>query len=75
MIDRPFWRRGYASEAAAGVRDYAFNVLRKPRVISLVRPVNLPSQAVARKLRMMAEKVIMWKELEHIVFALANPSL
>ena len=33
--------RGYASEAAAACRDYAFDVLGRPRVICLIRPVNV----------------------------------
>jgi RimJ/RimL family protein N-acetyltransferase len=50
LIHRPFWRQGLASEAAAACRDYAFNVLNRSRVISLIRPENLPSQGVARKI-------------------------
>ena len=73
LIHRPFWRRGYASEAAAAVRDYAFAVLNKPRVISLIRPENTPSQAVARKIGMLPEKRTVFAGLEHIVFALAKP--
>lgn len=72
LIHRPFWRRGLASEAAAGVRDYAFGVLAKPRVISLIRPENMPSQGVARKIGMQPEKRTVFAGLEHIVFALAK---
>lgn len=52
LVHRPYWRRGYAAEAARGVRDHAFTALAYPRVISLVRPENAPSQAVARTLGM-----------------------
>jgi RimJ/RimL family protein N-acetyltransferase len=72
LIHRPFWRRGFASEAAAGVRDYAFGSLAKPRVISLIRPENTPSQGVARKIGMQPEKRTLFAGLEHIVFALAK---
>ena len=72
LIHRPFWRRGLASEAAAGVRDYAFGVLAKPRVISLIRPENTPSQAIARRIGMSPEKRTIFADLEHIVFALAK---
>ena len=34
MIRWPFWRRGYASEVAAAVRDYAFGELGKSRIIT-----------------------------------------
>lgn len=69
LIHRPFWRRGLASEAALAVRDWAFGVRGYPRVISLIRPENLPSQGVARKLGMTPETRIQFFELEHIVFS------
>jgi len=59
MIHRPFWRQGFAFEAAAACRDYVFHTLGRDRVISLIRPENLPSQAVARKMGMQPEKEIM----------------
>ena len=43
LIHRPFWRRGFATEAALACRDYALNVLGSDRVISLIRPENVPS--------------------------------
>jgi RimJ/RimL family protein N-acetyltransferase len=72
LIHRPFWRRGLASEAALGVRSWAFDVLGHPRVVSLIRPENLPSQGVARKLGMTAEKRTQVWELEHIVFSVSK---
>ena len=47
MIDPPFWRQGIASEAAIATRDYALEELGKQRLISLIRPINIPSQGVA----------------------------
>jgi ribosomal-protein-alanine N-acetyltransferase len=73
MIHRPFWRQGFAFEAAAACRDYVFHTLGRERVISLVRPENLPSAAVARKLGMLPEKEIMHHELKHTVFAMQRP--
>ncbi len=72
MIHRPYWRRGYASEAAAAVRDHAFNERGEPRVISLIQPVNIPSQGVARALRMTIEKSTVFADIEHLVFALRH---
>jgi RimJ/RimL family protein N-acetyltransferase len=48
----PFWNRGYASEAAIAVRDYAFDVLKLPRLISLIRVGNFASKRVAEKVGM-----------------------
>jgi ribosomal-protein-alanine N-acetyltransferase len=72
LIHRPFWRRGLASEAALGVRAWAFDILGYPRVISLILPENLPSQGVARKLGMTPEKRSQMWELELIVFSVGR---
>lgn len=47
-----FWNRGYATEAALAVRDYSFDVLCLPRLISLIRVGNLASKRVAEKVGM-----------------------
>jgi RimJ/RimL family protein N-acetyltransferase len=51
------WNQGFATEAACAVRDYAFGVLRLPRLISLIRVGNLASRRVAEKvgMQLMAE--------------------
>jgi RimJ/RimL family protein N-acetyltransferase len=72
LIHRPYWRRGYASEAACAVRDWAFAKKGLDRVISLIRPENLPSQAVARRLGMAPERDVLFHGLPHRVFALSR---
>jgi [ribosomal protein S5]-alanine N-acetyltransferase len=47
-----YWNQGYATEAAIAVRDYAFQHLQLPRLVSLIRVGNLPSQRVAEKIGM-----------------------
>jgi RimJ/RimL family protein N-acetyltransferase len=47
-----FWNQGYATEAACAVRDYAFDVLHLPNLISLIRVGNLSSKRVAEKVGM-----------------------
>jgi RimJ/RimL family protein N-acetyltransferase len=74
LIHRPFWRRGLASEAAAATRDHAFTACAKARVISLVRPENVPSQGVAVKIGMAPERRTQFHGLEHIVFAVSRPA-
>lgn len=69
VIHKPFWRRGYATEAALAVRDWAFAVKGLARVISLVRPENVPSQGVARKLGMVPEGETDHAGMRHLVFA------
>ena len=47
---RDAWNRGYATEAACAVRDWALRDLRLPRLISLIHPDNTRSQSVAKRL-------------------------
>lgn len=47
-----YWNQGYATEAAAAVRDYAFQTLQLPRLISLIRVGNTASRRVAEKIGM-----------------------
>jgi len=74
MIHADHWRRGYAVEAASAVRDYAFGMLDKPRVISLIRPVNIASQRVALRVGLKPERLTRWHDLDHLVFSLARPA-
>jgi RimJ/RimL family protein N-acetyltransferase len=68
LIHSPYWRRGYAFEAASGVLSYARQVKQFPRVISLIRPDNVPSQGVAIKLGATFEKEAQFRGLPHLVF-------
>ena len=69
LIHRRWWRRGYATEAGRAVRDYAFGTMGLDRVISLIRPVNEPSQGVARKVGMVVERETDFHGYRHLVFA------
>ena len=55
---RHSWGQGYASEAASCVFAYARDVLRLPRVISLIHPENVRSLRVARRFRAQREDVV-----------------
>lgn len=67
IFHRPFWRQGLASEAAAACRDWVLDSLGAPRVTTLVRPENLPSLGVARKIGMRHEKRTIFGGYEHFV--------
>jgi RimJ/RimL family protein N-acetyltransferase len=47
-----YWNQGFATEAAAAVRDYALKILRLPHLISLIRIGNGASRRVAEKIGM-----------------------
>ncbi len=68
MIDYRFWCQGLATEGALGIRRYAFEERGFDHVISLVRPENIPSQGVARKLGMRIDREIDWRGYRHFVF-------
>jgi ribosomal-protein-alanine N-acetyltransferase len=70
IIHRPFWRCGFATEAAAVCRDYALTVLGSDDVIALIGPENVPSQGVARKIGLRPEPdLVQHGGFEHIVFS------
>jgi RimJ/RimL family protein N-acetyltransferase len=69
MMHRPFWRIGFATEAAQACRDYGFSKLAKKRIVALVRPENLPSLGVVEKLKMKFEKSTHYADFKHLVFA------
>ena len=49
IFHKQYWHKGYATEAAAACREYAFNVLKADEVFSLIRDTNIPSQNVAKR--------------------------
>lgn len=52
LLNRAHWHRGYATEAAAAFRDYAFEDLGIDRVYAQVRDTNVASMNVAIRLGM-----------------------
>ncbi len=75
LIHRPFWRRGYATEAAAAVRDQALGERGLEAVYSLIRPVNVPSQGVARKIGMRLLGEVTFFDLRHLHFGVTQSEL
>jgi RimJ/RimL family protein N-acetyltransferase len=69
------WNRGLATEAARAVRDYAFEVLKLDRVISLIHPDNHASRRVAEKNGMMLEKRTTFRGFPTLVFVAARGSV
>jgi ribosomal-protein-alanine N-acetyltransferase len=68
-LRRDFWGQGLATEAAIACRDWAFANLKVERVISLIRPDNLPSRKVAERNGMTVWKEVDWRGLRHCVYA------
>lgn len=60
--------QGLATEAARACLDYAFSNLGLQRVISLIRPENLPSRRVAERNGMSVEKETIFVGMPHLVY-------
>jgi RimJ/RimL family protein N-acetyltransferase len=55
-LDRPYWRHGFATEAAAAARDWLFEHFPLPRAASFIRPDNHASKRVAERLGAICER-------------------
>jgi len=56
LLDKTFWGRGLATEAAQAILDYGFEKLNLPRLICLIDPENIASQNVAKRIGMTLER-------------------
>lgn len=56
LIDKSYWGQGLGTEAALGIRDYAFEQLGLRRLICLIEEENQASIRVAQKIGMAFEK-------------------
>jgi ribosomal-protein-alanine N-acetyltransferase len=56
LLASHFWGRGYATEAATALRDYALHRLGLRRIVALIEPDNHASVRVAEKIGMTFEK-------------------
>lgn len=49
LFNRAFWHHGYATEAARGCMEYAFDRLGAKEICSIIRETNQPSRRVAER--------------------------
>jgi RimJ/RimL family protein N-acetyltransferase len=68
-VHRDYWNRGLATEGAQAVRNYAFDILKLERVISLIHPENHASRRVAEKSGMKLEKMTVFRDFPVQVFS------
>ncbi len=77
LFKKKHWHQGYATEAAIGCKQYAFDVLGYHKVCSIIRDNNLPSQAVARRNGMKPLKTFVkhyyGMDMPHILFYTEQP--
>lgn len=63
-----YWNNGYATEAAQACKEYAEQVLKKKKLISLIRPDNIASKRVAQKLGARKVKRTVFQGIEHDIY-------
>lgn len=78
LFQRQFWHKGYASEAAEGSKQYAFDVLNEVEVYSIIRDINTASMNVAIRCGMTIRGRIVKHyygvDMPHYVFSVKNPT-
>ena len=69
---RAHWGKGFATEAARAVRDYGFDTLCLPRLISIIDPRNVASIRVAEKNGLRYEKEVVFQGYLDRIYAIAR---
>jgi RimJ/RimL family protein N-acetyltransferase len=67
-LRRDLWGQGLATEAAIACREWGFANLNVDRLISLIRPENVPSRRVAERNGMTIWKEVDWRGLRHYLY-------
>lgn len=71
-LNRSFWGRGIATEAATASRIHAFETLRLDRVISIIDPKNVASIRVAEKVGMKREQPEIFYGIPVVIYGAAR---
>lgn len=74
-IRSDYWGKGYATEAARAVRDYAFTEIGLTRLISLIKLTNAASKRVAEKIGMVKEHSIKRSGHIYLVYSMSQEQI
>lgn len=69
-IDKPYWNRGYTTEAARACLRYIFENKEHDRIVALADPENIGSWRVMEKLGMKREKIATYYNQELVYYAI-----
>lgn len=76
LFQKNYWHKGFAIEAAAGCKKYAFEKLGINEVYSIIRDTNMPSRRVAERngmtLRGRMVKHYYGLDMPHCVYSVKN---
>jgi len=70
-----YWGRGLATEAAAAMMQYGFDMFGFDRLIAVAHPANRRSIRMMEKLGMTFEKLLAYKGVEVVCYTKTNPTM
>lgn len=65
IFARETWGQGYATEAGGAAMQHVLHTLKRPRVVAIIDPANIPSKRVAARLGMQYEARYTGVQLGH----------
>ena len=71
-FDRPFWGKGYATEAAAAFLRYGFETAGLARIVAVATPENTASRHVMEKLGMRYEGDVRYYNSDCVLYAITR---
>lgn len=71
-LDRRFWGKGYATEAARAAGDWAFEAFKLDGVISLIHVDNIGSQNVARRVGERPGRATLHAGMPHVIWEVSR---
>jgi len=74
-LRRDYWGQGLATEAAIACREWGFRHLKTDRLISIIRPENLPSRRVAERNGMTIWREVEWRGFRHYLYSVERPDV
>ena len=72
-LKKKFWNQGYSTEAGKALMQHGFETVGLERIIAIVRPDNLASQAVIKKLGLKEEGTGTYYGIHCLYFGLDRP--
>ena len=75
VLHKLAWGKGYATEAAVALRDYAFEMHQLERLIALIDPMNYGSERVVQKAGMALEKEVQRGDKLMLLYAITKATL
>ena len=71
-IEKAYWGKGFATEAAEKFIEYAFENIKPDKIVAVAEPKNLASRRVMEKLGMKFVKIAKFYERELVQYALSR---